>query len=112
MHYIIRKKPGCPIMIGLRILEMRQKIGWSQSRLARELGVSVKSIKNWENEVSDPSVGNIVHLAKLFSVTADYLLGIDTQSTIVISSLSRQDQNCLRGICQLYISNALNHDHP
>ena len=36
-------------MIGTRILEMRQKLGWSQSRLAKELDVNVKTIKNWEN---------------------------------------------------------------
>lgn len=94
-------------MIGARIFEMRQKLGWSQSRLARELDVNVKTIKNWENEVSDPSVKNIVRLTQLFSVTADYLLGIDDQAVIAVGSLSKKDQICLRAMCQVYISNAM-----
>ena len=94
-------------MIGTRIFEMRTKIGCSQSRLAKELNVNVKTIKNWENEVSDPSFRNIVRLADIFSTTADYLLGIDNQATISLGALSPKDQNCLRAICQVYISNAM-----
>ena len=45
-------------MLGKRIFEMRQKLGWSQSRVAKELNVNVKTIKNWEGEVSDPFVKN------------------------------------------------------
>lgn len=93
-------------MIGTRILEMRKKIGWSQSRLARELGVSVKSVKNWECELSDPAANNVVRLAHIFSVTSDYLLGIELQPSISLGCLSKEDQNCLRAICQLFISNA------
>lgn len=95
-------------MIGMRILEMRQKLGWSQSRLAKELDVNVKTIKNWENEVSDPSVKNIIRLTHLFSVTSDYLMGIDNQTMIALGSLSKKDQICLRAMCQLFISNAMN----
>lgn len=94
-------------MIGARIHEMRKKLGWSQARLARELNVNVKTIKNWENEVSDPSVKNIIQLTHLFSVTADYLMGIDNQTVISIGTLSKKDQICLRAMCQIYINNAL-----
>ena len=93
-------------MIGSRIVEMRQKMNWSQARLAKELNVSVKTIKNWENESSDPAVKNIVQLSKVFSVTADYLLGIDSRSIIYLDSLSHDDQLCLRAMCQLFICNA------
>ena len=93
-------------MIGSRILEMRQKMNWSQARLAKELNVSVKTIKNWENESSDPSVKNIIQLTKIFSISSDYLLGIDNHCTIYLDSLSHDDQLCLRGMCQIFISNA------
>ena len=55
-------------MVGAKIVEMRQKLGWSQARLAKALNVNTKSIKNWENEVSDPSLKNIVQLAVLSRV--------------------------------------------
>ena len=83
-------------MLGKRIFEMRQKLGWSQSRVAKELNVNVKTIKNWEGEVSDPSVKNIIQLAQLFSVTADFLLGIDDRITIVVPALPKTDQDYIR----------------
>ena len=95
-------------MIGAKIIEMRQKMGWTQNRLAKALNVNTKSIKNWENEVSDPSLKNVVRLAKVFSVTTDYLLGLETTCSIRIDSLSEKDQICLRSICQIYINNSLN----
>lgn len=95
-------------MIGARILELRQKLGWSQTRLAKAANVSTRSIKNWESEVSEPSLKNIVQLAQIFSVTTDYLLGLNVASTIRVDGLSEEDQKCLRAICQIYISNALN----
>mgnify|MGYP005765928733 CR=1 FL=1 len=94
-------------MIGSKIVEMRKKLSWSQARLAKEINVSVKSIKNWEAEVSEPSLQNIVQLAKVFSVTTDYLLGLESACAIRIDGLSPKDQKCLRAICQIYISNAL-----
>lgn len=94
-------------MIGSRIFEMRQKLGWSQGRLAKELNVNVKTIKNWENDVSDPSIRNIVRLSRIFSTTSDYLLGIESQTTISLNALSKKDQICLRAMCQVFISNAL-----
>ena len=86
---------------------MRLKLGWSQSRLAKELNVNVKTIKNWESDVSDPSIKNIVRLSQLFSITSDYLMGIDNQTVIAIGSLSKKDQICLRAMCQVFISNAM-----
>lgn len=97
-------------MLGKRIFEMRQKLGWSQSRVAKELNVNVKTIKNWEGEVSDPSVKNIIQLAQLFSVTADFLLGIDDRITIVVPALPKTDQDYIRSMCQLYITHIQNRD--
>lgn len=62
-------------MVGKRISELRRRRGFSQSELARKLHVSVKSVKQWEAEISNPSVDNLIALAKLFSVSSDYLIG-------------------------------------
>ena len=95
-------------MLGSRIVEMRQKLGWSQSRLAKEMHVNLKTIKNWKSDVSDPSLKHIVSLTQVFSVTSDYLLGIDNQSVIRIEGLSKKDQICLRAMCQIFINNTCN----
>ncbi|MGT2714551.1 helix-turn-helix domain-containing protein [Streptococcus pluranimalium] len=39
------------------------------------IGISQSSYSNWENGNREPSLENVVRLAKLFGVTTDYLLG-------------------------------------
>lgn len=64
-------------MLGQRISELRTAFGWSQVDLAKRLGVAKQTVSNWENENIQPSIEMLVRLAKLFGVTADYLLGLD-----------------------------------
>lgn len=94
-------------MLSLRIQELRAAQGWSQAHLASLLKMNVKTIKNWELGVSEPSAKSIISLAKVFSVSADYLLEIDSRAVIRIDKLTRNDQICLIGICQLFINNAV-----
>jgi len=62
-------------MVGDRIRKLRTQQKLSQKELARKLDVSVATIKNWENDSSDPCLENIRTLSSIFNVTTDYLLG-------------------------------------
>lgn len=62
-------------MVGDRIRKLRTQQKLSQKELARKLDVSVATIKNWENDSSDPCLENIRTLSSTFNVTTDYLLG-------------------------------------
>ena len=64
-------------MLGQRISELRTALGWSQVDLAKKLGVAKQTVSNWENENIQPSIEMLIRLAKLFGVSADYLLGLD-----------------------------------
>lgn len=65
-------------MLGQRIFEMRTALGWSQVELARRLNIAKQTVSNWENDNIFPSVEMLIRLAKLFNVTTDYLLGLDS----------------------------------
>ena len=91
-------------MIGDRIAELRQHQGLSQTALAMKLGLSTKSIKNWENGISSPSAENIALLAKCFGVSCDHLLDIDDKRAIYIDSLSPSDQSKVLAILQIFIN--------
>lgn len=65
-------------MLGQRIGEMRAAFGWSQVELAKRLGVAKQTVSNWENDNIQPSIEMLVRLAKLFNVSTDYLLGLDS----------------------------------
>ena len=97
-------------MIGNRINELRKKRGFSQSELARKLHVSVKSVKQWEAEISNPSVENLIALAKLFSVSADYLIGIENRECIFLGELSLSDRKKLNAIVQAFWDACMNEE--
>lgn len=58
-----------------RLKDLRKKNWLTQADIAKEIGISQGSYANWENGKREPSLENVVRLAKLFGVTTDYLLG-------------------------------------
>lgn len=89
-------------MLGARISALRKDRGMSQSDLARRLRVSASTVGMYEQGRREPSADRLVELARIFSVTTDYLLtGIP---------VSRQDESALfRTFRQsLYIAQAQN----
>lgn len=64
-------------MLSTRIKELRVARNLSQVQMAKLLGVTKQSISNWENNNIQPSVDMLVSIARLFSVSTDYLLCLD-----------------------------------
>ena len=62
---------------GERLKALRLEKGLGQIRLANELRVSKSVISLWENGGSEPTLSNLVKVAKYFNVSIDYLAGID-----------------------------------
>ena len=46
-------------MIGSKLKELRLRHGLTQQALATKLHVSVRCIKNWESDISDPSLDSV-----------------------------------------------------
>lgn len=74
-------------MLGQRIGELRSAMNWTQVDLAKRLGVAKQTVSNWENENIQPSIEMLVRLSKLFGVTTDYLLGLDSIPRLDIGGL-------------------------
>ncbi|MCI8653414.1 MAG: helix-turn-helix transcriptional regulator [Angelakisella sp.] len=74
-------------MLNQRLRALRQARGLSQVDLARELGVTKQSVSNWENDNIQPSIEVLVRLAGVFSVSTDYLLGLDAGELLDVSGL-------------------------
>lgn len=62
-------------MIGERIKSLREERKITQQELARYLGVSQKTISNYENGERSPDPDTLRKIADYFDVTVDYLLG-------------------------------------
>ena len=65
-----------------KIKALRESAGLTQAEVARMLGISRSGVNAWEMGLSVPSTQYIVELAKKFDVSTDYLLGIESTSTI------------------------------
>ena len=78
-------------MIAETIKYLRENMGYTQSDLSKHLGITRSSVNAWEMGISVPSTQYIVELANLFHVSTDYLLGVDTSSTVSVKGLSDKD---------------------
>ena len=89
---------GVDGMTADRIKQLREEKGYTQSELARQLGITRSSVNAWEMGVSVPSTQYVVELAAIFKVSTDYLLGVDTTATIEISGLTDTDIQLVHNI--------------
>lgn len=64
-------------VFGNRLKELRQEKEMGQVELAKAIGVSKGIISLWENGHREPGMNNLILLAKYFSVSIDYLLGLE-----------------------------------
>lgn len=76
-------------MLGNRIAELRMARNWTQVQLAQKLHVSKQTVSNWENNNILPSIELLLKLSGLFSVSTDYLLGLDDRDYIEVDGLTR-----------------------
>ena len=74
-------------MLNHQIRTLRLVRGMSQVELARRLGVTKQSVSNWENDNIQPSIEMLKKLANIFSVSTDYLLGLEKEEFIDVSGL-------------------------
>ena len=78
-------------MIAEKVKKLREQKGLSQAELARLLGITRSSVNAWEMGISVPSTQYIVVLAGVFDISTDYLLGVDSSSTISVAGLTDSD---------------------
>lgn len=62
-------------MLSDQIRKYRKEKSLSQDELAEKLGVSRQSISLWENGQTQPTIENILALARIFNVSTDAILG-------------------------------------
>lgn len=85
-------------MLGDNIRLLRSVRGISQVELGEKLNVSKQSISNWENGNIQPSIEMLMKIADFFSVSTDFLLGLDNRTAIIVDGLSTEELSHIRVI--------------
>ena len=61
--------------ISTRLTYLRERQGWTKTRVAQALGMSLQKYANYEYGSREPDLETIAKIASLYDVSVDYLLG-------------------------------------
>ena len=76
----------------------RLKKEMTQAQLAQKLGVTKSVISAYETGLRLPSYDILIHIAKLFNVSTDFLLGVENKQNIDFSGLSQEEIDALMNL--------------
>ncbi len=89
-------------MIYDRIKKLREEAGYSQSDIAKRMGISRSAVNAWEMGLSTPTTPYIIELSKLFHVSTDYLLGIKNEKTVILDGYSESEIEVLYSLIRYF----------
>ena len=87
-------------MIADKVKLLRESNNLTQNDVAKRLGITRSSVNAWEMGISVPSTMYIVELARLFSVSTDYILGLEHKAVLDISDLDDESVRILNDMLQ------------
>lgn len=61
--------------ISTRLTYLRERQGWTKTRVAQALGMSLQKYANYEYGSREPDLETIAKIASLYDISTDYLLG-------------------------------------
>ena len=64
-------------VFGEKLRGLREEKGVGQIALATAIGVSKGIISLWENGLREPTLSNLILIARYFEVSIDYLAGLE-----------------------------------
>jgi len=63
----------------------------TQAELARRLDVTRSSVNAWESGLSAPTIQYVAAMSRLFHVSADYLLGTESEYILSLRGYSTEE---------------------
>ena len=89
------------VNMGSRIRELRVERRLTQSEVARRMGISKSMLSSYEASQRSPSYKVLVKIALFFSVSTDYLLGIEKPS-IAYDGLSEREMRAIMNLIDIF----------
>ena len=80
---------------GNTLKTLRFKKNMTQAQLANKLGLTKSVISAYETGLRLPSYDILIHIARIYNVSTDYLVEIEKKQEIDLSGLSQEETNAL-----------------
>lgn len=90
------------IDIGDRLRDIRKDNKFTQAELGELIGTSRATINSWEMGIALPSTQFLIRLARLYRVSTDYLLGLETSELVDITHLKKSDKEIIYGLLKRF----------
>lgn len=97
------------VNFGNRLRELRTGKKMTQQQLADRLGLTKSVISAYETAMRYPSYDVLIHIATIFRVSTDYLLGMEQNRTIDISGLSIENERLVYQLVEALRENESSH---
>lgn len=81
-----------------KLKSLRKQKKLTQMQVAERLWVTKSIISAYESGIRYPSLDMLVKLAQTYSVSTDYLLGVDKKQVIEVSDLSEEQVAILKSL--------------
>ena len=85
------------VRVGEKISSLRRALGMSQETLAERLFVTRQALSKWENGLSVPGVDMLIEMSKIFRVSFEEILCLDSEE------LKIDESDVFRGHSRAYI---------
>lgn len=79
------------VKLGVRLKELRLKNRITQKQLADRLGLAHSAISAYESGDRYPTYDTLITLSRIYHVSVDYLLGVESKWNIDVSGLSQEE---------------------
>ena len=83
---------------GNRLKNLRLRKHMTQSDLAERLGITKSVISAYETGLRMPSYDILIKISRIFRVTTDYLLGLESKQEIDVSGLTEDEIHALTNL--------------
>ncbi len=72
----------------------------TQAQLAQKLGLTKSVISAYETNLRLPSYDVLIHIAQIFNVSTDYLLGLERKQEVDLSGLTNEEIKALLNLIE------------
>lgn len=86
---------------GERIKALRLRENMTQAQLAEKLRLTKSVISAYETGSRLPSYDVLIHIAQIFGVSTDYLLGLEKKQEVDFSGIPQEEVNAILNLVKV-----------